>query len=153
MIAVVLLLFMVAVLLIFWLRIPKKQNFSQETNVSMVKPIFKDVKSFSGNQSPEYFPVDLVPSAQETIIKNDERLGDKQLAYVLAYKSLKTMSENQAHFQDFWNKNQWQPGQRLAESDKLILAASKGSNSLTVSFYQAKAGDPVIVNLIYLQAK
>lgn len=153
MIEVVLLLFMVAVLLIFWLRIPKKQNFFQETNVSMVKPIFKDTKSFFGNQSPEYFPVDLVPSAQETIIKNEERQGGSQLSYILVYESQKTLAENKAYFQNFWDKNKWQAGQGLEEDGRSVLAASKGSNSLTVSLYQAKAGDPVIVNLIYLQAK
>lgn len=157
-IKLILILFFAAAIsgFLYWTKTLKRTPIDPvpQTNQSQfVVPQFPETKNFANNQSPEYFPVELVPPATVKILKNEERQGSSQLSYVLVYESQRTLAENKDYFQNFWDKDQWQAGQGLEEDGRSILAASKGSNSLTVSLYQAKAGDPVIVNLIYLQAK
>lgn len=146
--------------LLYWqqsLKQPRYQAPSQQSEKapaqSFATPQFKEVKSFSGNQVPDYFPAELVPGVGVNIIKNEERQGEKQFSYLLVYESKKSFSENLAFYKSYLTKNKWKMGPGLEEGTGSIISATKNSDSLTVSVYQAKAADPVIINLVYLKNK
>ena len=158
--AIGLLLMAVVCGLLYWQQSLKKnapktpeQKSAQAPAQSFVTPQFKEIKSFVGTEVPDYFPAELVPSGTVNIIKNEERQGENQLSYLLVYESKKSFTENTGFFKSYLTKNKWKMGPGLEEGTGSIISATKNNDSLTVSVYQAKATDPVVINIVYLKNK